>query len=119
MPDYFEALQKLGKERFDAVAAASASLAKEFEAVAEDSHNYSKKSFQDTQAYVQKLLGVKSFDEAIEAHSEFVKIARRDFIDQANKLGDVYFNFAKKVLRSGDGAGAKVSTESFVKSKAA
>lgn len=119
MSDYFETMQKFGKDRFDAVTAASASLAKEFEAVAEDSQNYSKKSFQDTQAYVQKLMGVKSFDEAMEAHSDFIKTARRDFIDQANKLGDLYFNFAKKALKPGDGAVARISNEGFVKSKAA
>jgi hypothetical protein len=119
MSDYFETMQKFGKERFDAVAAASASLAKEFEAVAEDSQNYSKKSFQDTQAYVQKLMSVKSLDEAVETHSDFVRLARRDFIDHANKLGDIYFNFAKKVLKQGDGAVARISGEGFAKSKAA
>lgn len=119
MSDYFETLQKLGKERFDAAAAVSASFAKEFEAAAADSQNYSKKSFQDTQAYVQKLMGVKSLDEAMEAHSDFVKVARRAFFDQADKLGDLYFNFAKKMVKPADGAIAKIASESFAKSKAA
>ena len=119
MTDYFETLQKFGKDRFDAVAAASSSLAKEFESAAEDSQKYSKKSFQDAQAYFQKLWSVKSVDEAFEAHSDFIKNARRDFLDQASKYGDLHFNFTKKLMKPTEGAVAKISNEGFTKSKAA
>jgi len=119
MTDYFATLQKFGRERFDAVSAASASLAKDFEGVAEDSQKYSKKSLDDAQAYFQRLISSKSVDQAIETHSDYIRSARRDFLDQAGKLGDLYFNFAKRMLKPAEGAVAKIANESLGKSKAA
>lgn len=107
MTDYFETMQQYGRERFDAAAAASASLAKEFGSVVEQSQNYSKKSFGDAQTYIKKLLSVKTVDEAVNAHTSFLDTARQDFIDHAGKYGDLYFNFARTLLKSGNGSGAK------------
>jgi len=117
MTDYLETMQQFGRDRFDAATAASASLAKEFGSVVEETQNYSKKSFEDAQAYFKQLLNVKSVDEAVKLHTSFVDTARHDFIDQANKYGELYFNFAKTLLRSGNGVGASFADEGFQKSK--
>ncbi|HXY59321.1 MAG TPA: phasin family protein [Methylocystis sp.] len=119
MTDYFDSLQQYGRDRFEAATAASASLAKEFGSVVEESQNYSKKSFEDAQTYFKKLLSVKTVDEAVKAHTSFLDAARQDFIDHAGKYGDLYFNFARTLLKSGNGAGGKIANEGFVKSKSA
>ena len=71
MSDYFETLRKLGREKFEAAASASSAAAKDFEAVAKDQQDYSKRAFEEAQAFGRKLFGVKSLEEAVQAHTEY------------------------------------------------
>ncbi|HMK88444.1 MAG TPA: phasin family protein [Methylocystis sp.] len=119
MTDYFESIQKLGKERFEAAAAASAAAVKEFEAAAREQQDYSKRAFEEAQSFGRKLFSVKSLDEAVKAHSEYFETARRDFWDQVSKANSLYFSFAKKLVKPADGPVAKIVEDSFAKSKAA
>ena len=61
----FEAFQKFGKEQFEAASAAMGEVAKGLQAIATEATDYSKKSFADSSALVEKLVGVKKLDEAI------------------------------------------------------
>ncbi len=118
----WNSIQKLSKDRFEIVASASTSLAKELENVAEGSQSFSKKSIENTQALVHKLLSVKTMDEAIDAHSEYLSATRRDFMDQANKFAEIYVNFAKKIVGPLENPATKAQNaqnEAFGKSKAA
>ena len=62
----FEDIQKYGKEQFDAAAAATSSFAKTLQAIATETADYSKKSFENGSAFLEKLLGAKSYDTAIQ-----------------------------------------------------
>ena len=46
-----------------------------FQAIATAYGDYTKKSFEDTRSFVEKLSGVKSFDKAVEIQTEFAKSA--------------------------------------------
>ena len=46
-----------------------------FHAIATAYSDYTKKSFEDTRSFVEKLSGVKSIDKAIEIQTEFAKSA--------------------------------------------
>ena len=52
----FEAFQKFGKEQFDAASAAMSEVAKGLQAIATEAGDYSKKSFEDSSALVEKLV---------------------------------------------------------------
>jgi Phasin protein len=53
------------REQFDAAAASTNSFADGFHAIATAYSDYTKKSFEDTRSFVEKLSGVKSVDKAI------------------------------------------------------
>jgi hypothetical protein len=60
-----EDIQQYGKEHLETVAASAATLQNGFQAIASAYGDYTKKSFEDTKSFVEKLSGVKSMDKAI------------------------------------------------------
>jgi hypothetical protein len=50
-------------------------------------------------AFVDKLLGAKSFNSAIEIQSEYAKTSFKGFIAQAKKMGELYSNLAKTAFK--------------------
>jgi hypothetical protein len=95
----FDDIQKYGKEQFDAATAATTSFAKTLQAIATETADYSKKSFESGTAFMEKLLGAKSYDSAIQIQSEYWKNSYAGFIAQATKLGELYSNLAKEAFK--------------------
>ena len=56
--------------------------------------DYTKRSFEDTRAFVEKLTGVKSFEKAIEIQTEFAKTAYETFVSKSQKIGVLYGDLA-------------------------
>jgi hypothetical protein len=95
----FEDLQKYGKEQFDAAAAATTSFTKTLQAIATETADYSKKSFEEGSAFLEKLLGAKSYDSAIQIQSDYWKTFYAGFIAQATKMGELYSALAKEAFK--------------------
>jgi len=88
-----------GKEQVDAAAtsfASSTTFPAGFQAIATAYGDYTKKSFEDTRAFVEKLTGVKSFEKAIEIQTEFAKTAYETFVTESQKIGALYGDLAKQ-----------------------
>ena len=64
------------------------------QAIATAYTDYSKKSFEDTRLFVEKLSGVKSVDKAIELQSEFAKSSFEMFMAESQKIGALYRDLA-------------------------
>jgi phasin family protein len=103
----FEAIQKFGKEQFEASQAAFQEVAKGLQAIATEATDYSKKSIETGSAHVEKLLGVKKLDEVITLQSDFAKSAYEGFVAQATKFGEMYTAVAKEAFKPVEGAIAK------------
>ena len=95
----FEDFQVYGKEHFDAAVASAGTFSKGLQAIATAVSDYSKKSFEDGSAYVEKLAGVKSFDKAIEVHTEFAKSAYETLVAESTKIGEIYADLAKEAYK--------------------
>lgn len=108
MTNNFEEFQKFGKEQLDATTAVAASLAKGFQTIAAETTDYSKKTLESNSAYVEKILGAKSLDNAIQIQSEYAKIAYEGFVAQATKIGELYTSLAKEAFKPLESAMAKV-----------
>jgi hypothetical protein len=67
-----------------------------FLAIATAYGDYTKKSFEDTKLFVEKLSGVKSLDKAIEVQTEFAKTAYDTFVAESQKIGVLYGDLAKQ-----------------------
>ena len=90
------AQQQDSKEQIDAADASTNSFAGGFQAIAIAYGDYTKKSFEDTRSFVEKLSGVKSLDKAIEIQTEFAKSAFETFVAESQKIGALYRDLAKQ-----------------------
>ena len=104
-----EDIQQYGKEHFDTVVASAATLQTGFQAIASAYGDYTKKSFEDTKAFAEKLSGVKSLDKALEVQTEFAKSAYETFVAESQKIAGLYSDLAKQTYKPLEGLVAKFS----------
>ena len=104
------AQQPDGKEQIDATDAPTNSFAGGFQAIATAYGDYTKKSFEDTRSFVEKLSGVKSLDKAIEIQTEFARSAFETFVAESQKIGALYGDLAKQSYKPFGASLAKTAT---------
>jgi hypothetical protein len=104
-----EDIQQYGKEHFETVVASATSLQSGFQAIASAYGDYTKKSFEDTKSFVEKLSGVKSFDKAVEIQTEFANSAFETFVAESRKIGALYSDLAKQSYKPFAGFVAKMA----------
>jgi hypothetical protein len=85
-----------GEKLLDTGAALASTFPSGFQAIATAYGDYTKKSFEDTKSYVEKLSGVRSLDKAIEIQTEFAKTAYETFVSESQKIGALYADLAKQ-----------------------
>jgi len=104
----FDDFQKFGKEQLEALTNSSSTLAKSWQTIAAESSDYSKKSFENSSAYFEKLLGAKSFESGLQIQSEYAKTFLDGFFTYVKKTGELYSNLAKESFKPAETALAKV-----------
>jgi len=80
-----------------------------FLAIATAYSDYTKKSFEDTKLFVEKLCGAKSLEKAIEVQTEFAKTAYETFATESQKIGVLYGDLAKHSYKPFGGFAAKMT----------
>jgi hypothetical protein len=104
-----EDFQKLGKDNLETCMKQFDTVSKGWQVIATEFADYSKKNFENGSAALEKLLGAKSLDKAIEVQSDFVKTAYEGFVAQSTKMGELYTNLAKETYKPIEGMIAKVA----------
>jgi hypothetical protein len=102
-----EDFQNFGKEQYEATVASMNSLTKNYQAIATVYADYSKKSFEDATAFVEKLSGVKSFEKAVELQTEYSKNAYESFVAESKKISELFAGLAKDAYKPFEGYVAK------------
>ena len=102
-----EDFQSYGKEQFEQCVASATSVQHGLQAIASAYGDYTKKSYEDTKSFVEKLSGVKSLDKAIEAQSEYAKSAYETFVADSQKIAGLYGDLAKQTFKPVEGLVAK------------
>lgn len=95
----FEEMQKMSKDSMDATMKSVGMFSKATQAIAAEVVDYSKKSFEDGSKVMEKLLGAKSLDKAIEIQTDYAKTAYEGFVAQATKIGELYADLAKETYK--------------------
>jgi len=107
-----EDIQSYGREQYETAVATATSLQNGLNAIATAYGDYTKKSYEDTKSFIEKLSGVKSLDKAIEAQSEFAKTAYETFVADSQKIAGLYGDLAKQAFKPVEGIVAKFSPTS-------
>ena len=107
MSTQFDDVQKHGREQMEQFSSSAAAVARGFQAIASETTDYSKRSLESTSSFVEKLVGVRSMDTAIQLQSEFAKSQFEGFVAQMNKIGEIYKDIAKEAFRPMESAMSK------------
>jgi hypothetical protein len=101
--------QQHGTEQIDTATALGNILPGGFQTIATAYGDYTKKSFEETKSFVEKLSGVRSLDKAIEVQTEFAKTAYETFVTESQKIAALYGDLAKQSYKPFDGFVAKMT----------
>ncbi|WP_315703270.1 MULTISPECIES: phasin family protein [unclassified Bradyrhizobium] len=102
-----EDFQNYGKEQFETVVSSATSVQNGLHAIATAYGDYTKKSFEDTKSFVEKLSGVKSLDKVLEVQNEYAKSAYETFVADSQKIASLYSDLAKQAFKPLEGFAAK------------
>jgi len=75
------------------------SLQSGVQAIATAYGDYTRKSFEDTRSFVDRLSGVKSIDKALEVHTEYAKSAYETFVTESQKIVGLYTDLARQTFK--------------------
>ena len=95
----FEDFQKFSKQQVETVTAVTSTVTKGLQELAVESTDYSKKAFADSTAVIEKLLGVKSVETAIQIQTDFAKSAYEGFVAQASKINGLCVKLATEAFK--------------------
>jgi hypothetical protein len=91
--------QKLGQINLEAPMKAFAEWQKGVQTIAAEVATYQKRSFEEHSQTFEKLLSVKSLEQAVEIQSSYAKRAMEDYMQQLNKLGGLFGEFTKEATK--------------------
>ncbi|MEE9366437.1 MAG: phasin family protein [Dehalococcoidales bacterium] len=92
----FEDVQKLGQSNVESAMRMYDEWNKNWQAIAAEMSDYTKRSFEEGSATLEKLMGSKSVGHAIEIQTSYAKRAYDDYMQQVTKIGGMYAKMAKK-----------------------
>lgn len=105
----FDDASKKSKEAVDSFVKSYTTVAQGWQAIATETADYSKKSFENNIAHIEKLSGVKSVEAAVELQTAFVKSSYEGFVAEASKLSEMYADLAKGTYKSYEAPVAKTT----------
>lgn len=94
-----EELQKISKDNIENAMKSFGTLSKSAQAIAVEIADYTKSSFEQSTAALEKLLGAKTLEQAIEIQQTYLKTAYEGAVAQATKIGELYTELAKEAYK--------------------
>lgn len=95
----FEDFQNFSKQQIEAFTSASATWTKGMQELAAESTDYSKKAFAAGSAVLEKLLGARSVEAAIQIQTDYAKQSYEGFVAQASKVSELFVKVASDALK--------------------
>ncbi len=92
-------VQKLGQENLDRAMRLLGDWNKNWQAIAAEMTDYSKRSFEQSTKTLEKLLAAKSVEQAIEIQTSYARRVYDEYMQQMTKLGGMYANLAKEAYK--------------------
>jgi len=95
----FEDFQKLGQQNVDTAMKMMGEWSKGWQSIAAEMTDYTKRSFEEGTATVEKLMTAKSIEQAVEIQTGYAKRAYDDYMHQVSKIGGLYAELAKEAYK--------------------
>ena len=95
----FEDMQKLGQTNVDSAMRMFGERNKNWQAIAAEMSDYTKRSFEESTATVEKLMSSNSVEQVVEIQTSYAKRAYVDYMQQVSKIGGMYASLAKEAYK--------------------
>ena len=99
----FDDVQQVSKEGVERTLASLNAFSTGIQTLATETADYSKRSFEEGSAHLERLFGSKSVESAAALQSDFLKASFEKAVGQANKFGELYVDIAKGVAKPFEG----------------
>ena len=99
MLQQFDQFQKFGKDNADAALKTFGAVSKGAQAIAVESADFAKKSFEQSTATLEKLVGAKTLDKAFEIQTDYLRSAYEGAVAQSTKIGALYADLARDAFK--------------------
>jgi hypothetical protein len=105
----FVDVQKIGRDNLDAATKSIAAVSRSLQALAADSADYTRRSFETSATTLERLAGARSLDKAVEIQADYARSAYEALVAQSARLGDAFTDLAKETTKPFEGLLAKAS----------
>ena len=105
----FDHMQKLGKDNMDVAMKTAGTVQKSVQAIAIETADYAKRSFEQGSATLEKLVGARSLDKTVEIQTDYLRQAYEGFVAQSTKMGELYASFARETFKPFEGVAARTT----------
>lgn len=99
--------ENAGKEAMDNGLKSAAVMMQGMQAIAAETAEYSKSSFEAGSAALEKLFAAKSLEKAFEVQSAYVKDAWEAHVAEMTRIGELYADLAKEAFKPFEAMGFK------------
>lgn len=110
MVQSLEDMQKVGQEGFERATSSFSTFAKGFQAVAADSAEYARRSFQSSTSAFESLAASRSWEQAIQVQTDYVRSAYEGFMSQSSKVSEMVGDLAREAYKPYEGLFNKPGT---------
>lgn len=99
MINAFEDVQKINQSNVDNAMKAWGEWNRNWQALASEMGEYSKRSFDEGAATFQKLMSAKSLEQAYEIQASYARRAYEQYFQEMNRIGGIYASIAKDAMK--------------------
>ena len=95
----FEDFQKYSKQQVEVATAFAATMSKGMQEIASEAAEYSKHSLSAGSEVVERLMGAKSVETAMQIQTEFAKTAYEGFVAKSTKINEIIAKVATEAMK--------------------
>ena len=95
----FEDFQNLSKQQVEAATAFATTVSKSLQEIAAETAEYSKSSLTTGTEAVERLLGAKTMESAIQIQTDYAKSAYEGFVARSTKINEIFTKLATEAFK--------------------
>ena len=104
----FEDFQNFSKQQVEAATAFATTLTKGMQEIAAEATEYSKASMTHGSEVMEKLLGAKTLETAIQIQTDYAKSAYEGFVAKSTKINEIVAKVATEAMKPAQNAFASL-----------
>ncbi len=107
----FEDFQNFSKQQVEAATAFAATMQKGFQEIATETADYSKQAMTAGAEAMERLLGAKTVESAVQIQSDYAKAAYEGFVAKSTKINEIVAKVASEAMKPAQNAFAAVASK--------